>query len=498
MIPDKVDVIADELRKFSRDFSLVLTSGGIGPTHDDVTYEAAAAAFDDRLEENAYLGSFVQSWFKTSDRSKPCFKLAQIPSRATLNFSADKANRFPVVSVNGNVYIFPGIPHLLRNGFEAVCVDIFKRLSTQKFFLLKCFINRRETEIAERLNALVAKHPEVSFGSYPDLFNAYYKTKITLESTSQEIAERALKELQDVLPVIQYDGEPTVDAMEKIRAFSERCEDSDMVRVLDEAMEHVEKCFADYLPDEVVVCFNGGKDCIVMLHLIHAHFAARFPDARLRAFYVRERNPFDEIEAFVDETAKAYDLDMTKLDGPMKGALRRLLEDNPSLKACVLGTRDGDPGSQYQVGNQIDICGVSSQLFSYWIIDCSWTFHTFFSSIQMGLFQKIVLKYISCFTEHLLHDGRRLAARDEGQPHLRLGIQPRLEVCTRSDAELPVTLRQGLHFFGEQGRHREERGAQVRGRGRQREIQTGLRIARRNPREEGEKEIDSQANILAK
>lgn len=39
---------------------------------------------------------------------------------------------------------------------------------------------------------------------------------------------------------------------------------------------------------------------------------------------------------------------MTKLDGPMKGALRKLLEDKPSLKACVLGTRDGDPGSKYQ------------------------------------------------------------------------------------------------------------------------------------------------------
>ena len=56
VIPDQVDVIADELRKFSREFSIVLTSGGIGPTHDDVTYEAAAAAFDDRLEENEYLG----------------------------------------------------------------------------------------------------------------------------------------------------------------------------------------------------------------------------------------------------------------------------------------------------------------------------------------------------------------------------------------------------------------------------------------------------------
>ena len=53
----------------------------------------------------------------------------------------------------------------------------------------------------------------------------------------------------------------------------------------------------------------------------------------------------------MDRTAKAYDLDMTKLDGPMKVALKRLLEDRPPLKACVLGTRNGDPGSQYQGGN---------------------------------------------------------------------------------------------------------------------------------------------------
>ena len=187
------------------------------------------------------------------------------------------------MSVNGNVYIFPGIPHLLKNGFEAVCVDIFRQLSTQRFFLLKCFVNLRETEIAESLNALVANHPEVSFGSYPDLFNAYYKTKITLESTSQEIAEKALKELQDILPVVQYDIEPTKDTMEKIKLFREGCQDAEMVGVLDEALKLVEKCLQDYQPDEVVVCFNGGKDCIVMLHLIHSHFAKHFPDSRLQA-----------------------------------------------------------------------------------------------------------------------------------------------------------------------------------------------------------------------
>ena len=55
-----------------------------------------------------------------------------------------------------------------------------------------------------------------------------------------------------------------------------------MVKVLDEALELVEKCFQEYQPNEVVVCFNGGKDCIVMLHLIHSHFARHFPGAKLQ------------------------------------------------------------------------------------------------------------------------------------------------------------------------------------------------------------------------
>ena len=109
-----------------------------------------------------------------------------------------------------------------------------------------------------------------------------------------------------------------------------------MVKVLDEALELVEKCFQEYQPNEVVVCFNGGKDCIVMLHLIHSHFVKHFPGAKLQAFYVRERNPFDEIEDFVDRTAKACDLEMTKLDGPMKGALRKRVQPKPITAEKIL------------------------------------------------------------------------------------------------------------------------------------------------------------------
>ncbi len=78
MIPDQVEVISDELRRFSSAFDLVLTSGGIGPTHDDVTYEAVADAFGDCMHYDPYLTAFVEEWFKTTDRSEPCFKLAQV------------------------------------------------------------------------------------------------------------------------------------------------------------------------------------------------------------------------------------------------------------------------------------------------------------------------------------------------------------------------------------------------------------------------------------
>jgi FAD synthetase len=346
VIPDQVDVIAQEVRDFCVRYSIVLTSGGIGPTHDDVTFEAVAAAFDDRIEYNDYLVDFVEKWFKTSDRSKPCFKLAQIPSLSKLNFSSDGQNRFPLISVE-NVYVFPGIPHLLRKGFETVGGEIFARLSSRRFYMRKVFVDCCETDIAERLNSLVAKYPNVSFGSYPDLFNIYYKTKITLETTSQELADEVLKEVESVLPTVKFDSNPTQQVMEKIKKLRTACADGGFVNALDEALATVIKCLSDYKPDEVTICFNGGKDCIVMLHLIHSVMTSQFPGSKIQAFYVREKNPFDEIEDFVDKASKAYDLDLVTFDGPMKVALAKLLTEKPNIKATVLGTRTGDPGSQY-------------------------------------------------------------------------------------------------------------------------------------------------------
>ena len=111
MVPDDIAVIAAEVKTFTKTFDYVLTSGGIGPTHDDVTFEAVAKAFDCKCEHHPKLVAMCKAWFKKDQLSDPCFKLAYIPLKSELNFGLDKKSGklmiYPIVSVQ-NVFIFPG------------------------------------------------------------------------------------------------------------------------------------------------------------------------------------------------------------------------------------------------------------------------------------------------------------------------------------------------------------------------------------------------------
>ena len=111
VLPDDIDVIVSEVRNFTENYDYVLTSGGIGPTHDDVTFEAVARAFDCKCDFHPALVDMCKAWFKKTELSEPCFKLALIPTKAELNFGLDKKSGkmmiYPVVSLQ-NVYIFPG------------------------------------------------------------------------------------------------------------------------------------------------------------------------------------------------------------------------------------------------------------------------------------------------------------------------------------------------------------------------------------------------------
>ncbi|XP_023334165.1 FAD synthase [Eurytemora carolleeae] len=349
VIPDDLSSISAEVRQFSSQFDFVLTSGGIGPTHDDITFEGVGNAFDDKLIFNPDLVDKCKIWFKKDDLSDPCFKLAYIPSTSKLNYGFDyntgKPTLYPLVSVN-NVYIFPGIPQLLERSFRNLGSTLFK--VNFKFIAGESFIHQDELSLTNSINKLVSEFPETSFGSYPSLVNQFYKTRISYECPSEVQLNQISEYIRTRMPVVEFDKVPHENSREKINELMSRTEDTVFKKNLEQALDIVEECFNRYNSEEVSVCYNGGKDCIVMLHLVHAVHQSKHPEKRLNSLYIREQNTFQEVDTFITESILKYKLENKTISHPMKAALKQLLEEDKDVKATVLGTRDGDPGAQYQ------------------------------------------------------------------------------------------------------------------------------------------------------
>jgi molybdenum cofactor synthesis domain-containing protein len=191
-IPDEIGVIAEHVKGMSERFDFVLTSGGIGPTHDDLTVDGVAAAFGRSLEHSeSILERMRRAMGKEPNASQR--KMALIPSGATLLDAGDLW--FPLVVVE-NVYIFPGIPELLRKKFESAR----ERFRGVPFVLKRVYVRSMESEIAEDLHAVLREFPELLLGSYPRIQEEAFRVLLTLESRDAGYVQRALDALLERLP----------------------------------------------------------------------------------------------------------------------------------------------------------------------------------------------------------------------------------------------------------------------------------------------------------
>ena len=191
-IPDVVDVIADHVRTMSRLHDFLFTSGGIGPTHDDLTIDGVAAAFGRSIELNESIMDRLRR-ATGHEPNESQLKMARIPSGASLLDAGDLW--FPLVIVE-NVYILPGIPELLRKKFESAR-DRFRGVP---FVLKRVYVTSMESEIAEVLHALLQEFPELMLGSYPRIQEESFRVMLTLESRDAGYVQRALDSLLARLP----------------------------------------------------------------------------------------------------------------------------------------------------------------------------------------------------------------------------------------------------------------------------------------------------------
>ncbi len=192
VIPDDVEVIASIVAETAVLFDYVFTSGGVGPTHDDITIEGIARAFDVDVVEHPDLRRLIEGYAK-GPPSKSFLKMAEVPEGATLDDVSGAT--FPVV-VMRNVYILPGIPEI----FEAKVISLRDRFRQAPFYLRQVLVSIPETVLADYLNATLAAFPDLLLGSYPKLKNPEYKVRVTLESKDGDYLDRALEDLLARMP----------------------------------------------------------------------------------------------------------------------------------------------------------------------------------------------------------------------------------------------------------------------------------------------------------
>ena len=192
VLPDDIEQVAAAVAEWSRRCDFVFTSGGVGPTHDDLTMEAVAKAFGRKLVLNEAMCDRIarhqQEPLNESQR-----KMAMLPEGAKAVDAGDLW--FPIVIVE-NVHVFPGIPQLFEKKFEA----IRDRFSGDPFHLRQVYVTRHESDIAQSLHDLLGDFPNVMLGSYPRLGETHYRVLLTLESRDLAYLERALASLLERIP----------------------------------------------------------------------------------------------------------------------------------------------------------------------------------------------------------------------------------------------------------------------------------------------------------
>ncbi len=197
IVSDDVATISKEVAALSSSHDFLFTSGGVGPTHDDVTMEGVASAFGVPVVTDPVLEEKLRSHFGDSiNENHLC--LALVPKGARL---LSKAESLWPATVIENVWILPGIPEV----FQKKLPIVEEHLGGDLPFLSRAVYTKLdEADLAPMLNEVVRNHPTVDVGSYPTWADKKYSTKLTFDGKDGEAISRAVDEFVALLP----DGEP--------------------------------------------------------------------------------------------------------------------------------------------------------------------------------------------------------------------------------------------------------------------------------------------------
>jgi len=191
VVPDEVPVIAAEVAACAAGFTHVITTGGVGPTHDDVTMESVAKGFGMALRRHPEAEAAIRAFYG-ADMNEAALRMAELPEGARLIMTP--AMRFPVIRVE-NLWVFPGSPHLLKKKFEMVA----GHFASTPFITETLCVNTGEPDIAPFLGEVQTRFPGAAIGSYPQEPGTPFRLMITVKGKNGEVVAATAAALREGL-----------------------------------------------------------------------------------------------------------------------------------------------------------------------------------------------------------------------------------------------------------------------------------------------------------
>ncbi|HEY9010223.1 MAG TPA: molybdopterin-binding protein [Devosia sp.] len=195
VVSDVKAAIVEAVNALRARYTYVFTTGGIGPTHDDITADAVAEAFGVALPINAEARAMLESRWKSTgtEVNEARLRMARIPEGASLIVnSVSAAPGFRI----GNVHVMAGVPVIMKAMLESIAPTL-QGGKKVKSVTIRCGVG--EGTIGGPFGRLQEQFPEVKMGSYPQMGQSFVMTELVLRSADEERLAAAATEVREMV-----------------------------------------------------------------------------------------------------------------------------------------------------------------------------------------------------------------------------------------------------------------------------------------------------------
>ena len=193
IIEDKEESIVKTIKEVKDNFKYVFTTGGIGPTHDDITSKSVAKAFNLSCGYHKEAYNILEKYYEPGEFNEGRKKMAKIPDQAVLIYNPSSGAPGFIIE---NVFCLPGVPSILKSMVEGLKNKI---IGGKKILSKTISVNTVESEIAKPLEGVQNKFKNIEIGSYPFFRLGKVGVAIVMRSTEPEQIEDCVKQIQSFI-----------------------------------------------------------------------------------------------------------------------------------------------------------------------------------------------------------------------------------------------------------------------------------------------------------